>query len=754
MSAAISFTQALADVNKLMADSDPQSDPQPEMLLTPGIKMSRFDSLRQSTNMPQDITLDNLIKEIQSDAHKDGCLSMRTDEYKYSVRLIEERIAKGDKTAKAELDRLNAPKAQLPCVTISALCEGNGHAAKNVVSHTGLYQCDYDLKDNEGLYGRLAVIKDELQRMPCVAAYFDSPRGGLKVIVAVDYAETNGPQHKIAWQIAQDKMAAAFGLEYDTNISNISRTCLLSYDPKAWAAISVMPLPFVQVEEPQRKVAAVNTKATGKAAADYPPRSQSEEVELARSALMSIPSRPAYEEWLRISSAVWEAVGESDGNALLNEWSAEEEHGEYSKKYPQRLKQVGAGTLFKMAQDNCWSYPKGNKANKAALEWAAKLDTYDAIKKELDEAVPTKPDPKVEKPAKCADEVFKSWVASTDEHLAEMEQYALDAVYVFPDIALLGELTIINAKWSSGKTLLALWLLKNRDLEQTRDLEIFFINADDSYNGGIEKMNWTKEYGIQTCVPGQRGFSIKGFLENLQLAIDQNKARNKVIILDTLKKFVDMMDKKNAAKVNRLFREFASAGGTVIALAHVNKHEGEDGKSIAEGVGDFSSDFDCAYILQRNADQDRFSDKLIVTFENMKRRGPTASKVSFQYDASDDKTWPQRFKSIKLLTEDEEKTIASQAKATADYDKNVAVIRHLMLELKSGPKSKSDLIRNNPGKETGSQGHRTRVLSIYDETNPNEELRFWGTSSNQAGRGLNHHLLKPYEEPAGQLPWA
>lgn len=73
-----------------------------------------------------------------------------------------------------------------------------------------------------------------------------------------------------------------------------------------------------------------------------------------REMLAFIPKRPDYEQWLRISSAVWSALGEEEGTAVLCEWSPEEEDGEYDEKFKHRLHQVTAGTLVHIAKEHGW----------------------------------------------------------------------------------------------------------------------------------------------------------------------------------------------------------------------------------------------------------------------------------------------------------------------------------------------------------------------------------------------------------------
>ena len=73
-----------------------------------------------------------------------------------------------------------------------------------------------------------------------------------------------------------------------------------------------------------------------------------------RDMLFCIPDRPDYEQWLRVSSAVWSALGEDDGTAMLRAWSPEEKPGEYDEKFKHRLERVTAGTLVHIAKQHGW----------------------------------------------------------------------------------------------------------------------------------------------------------------------------------------------------------------------------------------------------------------------------------------------------------------------------------------------------------------------------------------------------------------
>lgn len=65
-----------------------------------------------------------------------------------------------------------------------------------------------------------------------------------------------------------------------------------------------------------------------------------------------------------------------------------------------------------------------------------------------------------------------------------------------------------------------------------------------------------------------------------------------VLILDTMKKFLDVMGKAGAREFLKVLRAITTLGGTVLLLGHTNKHKDINGKLIFEGVGDIRNDID------------------------------------------------------------------------------------------------------------------------------------------------------------------
>jgi hypothetical protein len=215
----------------------------------------------------------------------------------------------------------------------------------------------------------------------------------------------------------------------------------------------------------------------------------------------------------------------------------------------------------------------------------------------------------------------------------ELRLQMLDDVYVLKDLAILGQWSVFYASPNTGKTLLTLWLLREQiQAGKLSPERIFYINADDAFKGAVEKAELAKELGYQMLVPGINGFSTKEVLPLMSALVEHNQTKGAVIILDTLKKFTDLMEKKAASEFGKIARMFVASGGTLICLAHTNKHKDHEGKSIYTGTADIVDDADCAYVIEGGEARGQ----KLVEFRNIKARGDVKLAVSFRYDMGAD----------------------------------------------------------------------------------------------------------------------
>lgn len=255
----------------------------------------------------------------------------------------------------------------------------------------------------------------------------------------------------------------------------------------------------------------------------------------------------------------------------------------------------------------------------------------------------------------------------------EIAQDVVEATPVLDQIALKGQLTIIFASANTGKTLITIFLLIESMIQgRIAPQSVYYLNMDDNSAGLLEKLHLAEEYGFHMLADGFRGLSVKQFMIELGLMIEGDEAYDTIIILDTLKKFSNVMDKGKSAAFNSILRKLVIKGGTVIALAHTNKQAGADGKPVYGGTSDSVDDADCAFIV-RTISQSADSDEKIVEFENIKSRGNVAPTVAFGYSLKKDISYAERLISVRRVDDLQLVPIKKAEQLKSDAEMIVAI---------------------------------------------------------------------------------
>ncbi|MDH5640296.1 MAG: helicase RepA family protein [Nitrospira sp.] len=273
---------------------------------------------------------------------------------------------------------------------------------------------------------------------------------------------------------------------------------------------------------------------------------------------------------------------------------------------------------------------------------------------------------------------------------AAMKAKMMADKYVLGSIAILGQATAIYAKPNSGKTLLTVHLLiESIKSGEINGADVFYVNADDTYKGLVQKLELAERYGFHMLAPGHSGFDANLLLRYLQKMIDDDAARGKVLILDTLKKFTDIMDKRISSDFGKVMRSFVSHGGTLIMLAHTNKNRDTNGKVVFSGTSDIVDDVDCAYTLDAT---ETGGDSKTVLFENFKQRGDVAREVAYTYSTREKQSYAELLASVCELDEEKKKAHQEQARVAMTLVRNADAIEAITEAIQSGVSLKTELI--------------------------------------------------------------
>lgn len=268
----------------------------------------------------------------------------------------------------------------------------------------------------------------------------------------------------------------------------------------------------------------------------------------------------------------------------------------------------------------------------------------------------------------------------------ELRKQARQATFVAGRLALAGQITVFFAGPNTGKTLITLALLSEARANGTAGDHTYHINLDDSFEGQIQKADLGNRHGFLEVTPQTFVDPLANFIELVDALVEEGSAKEAIFILDTLKKFTNPMDKKQSSQFMSVCRRFTSAGGTIIALSHTNKHTDNENKGIPAGTSDVLDDCDCAYILNITEEQkSQGGMKRIVELNNIKNRGPVAHGALYSYIANDDADYEQMFYSVKLIDGNEADSLRAKKTLQFELEKDRDTILAITQLLNSSP---------------------------------------------------------------------
>lgn len=312
------------------------------------------------------------------------------------------------------------------------------------------------------------------------------------------------------------------------------------------------------------------------------------------------------------------------------------------------------------------------------------------------------------------------------ESSEDMEKKMLEDKFVLGRMAIMGQFTVFYASPNAGKTLIGLKLLTEAiNTGEIDGSSVYYINADDNYRGLVQKRGLCEEYGFNMLAPGHNGFQADRLVEIMRNAVVSGTSRGCIVILDTLKKFTDLMSKGASSSFGDVARSFVSTGGTLIAYAHVNKNKGGDGLSIHAGTSDISDDADCVYIIDVVEDNGSFK---TVTFRNTKDRGDVDQAVNYQYKSKLNNpalSYRELFDSVRSVSAGDAKVAGERAAIADTLVKNHEHIEAVLRYIWEAPTevTKGDLTNLLQEREL-SKTKATRLVEAHTGTDKHQGHRW------------------------------
>jgi hypothetical protein len=364
-----------------------------------------------------------------------------------------------------------------------------------------------------------------------------------------------------------------------------------------------------------------------------------------------LTSNLSYDDWRTVLMAMYWAYGGSpDGFELADQWSADGEdypgRAALLKKWQSFAGYSGSpvtlGSVCKIAREHGIDLGRIPGTN-----W----EEFQPAKTEIIEAPPMVAPittPAAEPFSKSTGVTVLSQFSLTG-HSEDLAKEVQGETFFLDQIAVRGQATVFYAPPNAGKTLITLNRLTSAICNALIDPKhVYYINADDTSQGLLLKLKIAERWEFNMLAPSHMGFDIKQLLSMIRQVCLDGTAKDVILIVDTLKKVTDLMDKQRASKFTEVIREFVAHGGTFLGLAHVNKKPGPSGKSVFAGTTDIRDDFDCAYVIDV-CDNGKESGTRVVEFTNEKRRGSVADIVRFSYRTGAGVSYMDVFESVVMV---------------------------------------------------------------------------------------------------------
>ncbi len=426
------------------------------------------------------------------------------------------------------------------------------------------------------------------------------------------------------------------------------------------------------------------------------------------------------DDWLRVLMAVFhETHGSQEGLELADRWSSKGDNYEGRRDIetawrsfdPDRKSPVTIATLF-------WMVGKNGIAGEDIfneVEPGFEICTGEVIYPGAQNATGQE-----RRPNPLAKYSLKGMAA-------ELLRLATEEVPLLGRLALMGQATAWYAAPNTGKTLIALNLLVEAISHGRVDpSQVYYLNLDDSSAGLADKASIAEEYGFNIISDGYKGFSADSFLAIMTEVIDGDQARGVVVILDTVKKFVDLMNKSDVSHFTTVVRQFTKKGGTLLALAHTNKNLGSNGRPVPGGTSDLKDDMDCAYTVAPVSSNPKTGEK-VVEFENLKKRGNSIQSVSYAYSIRDGISYGDLLTSVRPVVEEQLAPLREAAVIKSDAN----VIETIAACIEEGIVGKMKLKEAVAERAKISRRAALDIIEKYTGVDP--VLHRWDTSSGDRG---------------------
>jgi hypothetical protein len=248
-----------------------------------------------------------------------------------------------------------------------------------------------------------------------------------------------------------------------------------------------------------------------------------------------------------------------------------------------------------------------------------------------------------------------------------------EATFIIPNLIVRGHLHALIAEANGGKT--ALMVHQAAKITE-QGFDVYYVNADAGPGDLKSHFAHAQIHGYKVIAPdAKRGGSpeqvVALFKEAANNDVDMS---NSVFIMDTLKKFTEVIQKSDAKEFYKLLRKLTVKGATVILLGHSNKYRGEDGKQVYEGTADLRNDVD--NLIYLNSVKNEGTNRLEITTHPDKIRADYKPR-SFFINLSD-RSVEEPEEVVQILDKERQQALKYAKEAiTAGINTKVAIAEYM-----------------------------------------------------------------------------
>lgn len=260
-------------------------------------------------------------------------------------------------------------------------------------------------------------------------------------------------------------------------------------------------------------------------------------------------------------------------------------------------------------------------------------------------------------------------LALRSEHVQKMSE----AKFLVPNMIVKGHVHAFVAPGNGGKTTIFIHLCEQLT---SNGCEVWYVNVDGSPGDLKRHFAHGEKHGYEVVSPDAiEGKSIKDVLQILRgLAQSPSDLSNTVFIFDTLKKFVNVIEKGEARNFYKLLRALSVKGATICLLGHTNKYKDKEDNPVFEGTADLRNDVD--NLIYLDVFKDYQAQKLEVTTR------PDKVRAEFH---------PRSFE---ILLGEDRRVVECSSVITIQQKEEEGLLARAEEAIKSGLTSQKDLVQH------------------------------------------------------------